>query len=86
MIFTNPRKNHGGGPISVGISTTGSHPNVKGGRQHDTIVRRAADEHGQAAAEHAALLAFAAGVLFVAYQLFVGQVAALYDRVLAAFT
>ena len=59
---------------------------MKGGRQHDTIVRRAADEHGQAAAEYAALLAFVAGVLIVAYQLFGEQVAALYGRVLAAFT
>jgi Flp pilus assembly pilin Flp len=59
---------------------------VKGGRRHDTIVRQAAAEQGQAAAEYAALLAFVAGVLIVAYQLFGEQVAALYDHVLAAFT
>jgi Flp pilus assembly pilin Flp len=59
---------------------------VKGGCLHDTIVRRAADEHGQAAAEYAALLAFIVGVLIVATQLFGEQVASLYDRVLAAFT
>ncbi len=59
---------------------------MKGGRQHDTIVCQAADEHGQAIAEYAALLAFVAGVLIVAYQLFGEQVAALYDHVLAAFT
>jgi len=59
---------------------------VKGGRQHHMIVRRAATEGGQAIAEYALLLFFIAGVLIVAYQLFGEQVAALYDRVLAAFT
>lgn len=59
---------------------------MKGGRQHDTIVRRAADELGQAAAEYAVLLALIAGVLIVAYQLFGEQVGSLYDRVLTAFT
>jgi len=59
---------------------------VKGGRRHDTIVRHAADEQGQAAAEYAVLLALVAGVLIVAYQLFGEQVGSLYDRVLTAFT
>ena len=60
---------------------------MKGGHQHDdTIVRRAADETAQAAAEYAVLLALVAGVLIVAYQLFGEQVGTLYDRVLTAFT
>ena len=81
-----PRKNRAGRVISARISTTGTHPSVKGGRLHDTIVRDAADEHGQTAAEYAALLAFVAAVVIVTVQLFGEQVAVLYDRVLAAFT
>ena len=58
----------------------------EGGRLHYSIVRRAADELGQAAAEYAVLLALVAGVLIVAYQLFGAQVGDLYDRVVTAFT
>ena len=59
---------------------------MKGGRLHNTIVRDVADDHGQTAAEYAAVLVFVAAVVIVTVQLFGGQVALLYDRVLAAFT
>ena len=59
---------------------------MRGERLHDRIVRGAADEHGQTAAEYAAALAFVCAVLIITVQLFGGQVASLYDRVLAAFS
>jgi Flp pilus assembly pilin Flp len=59
---------------------------VKGGRQHDTIVRSLKDDNGQAMAEYAFVLAMVAGAVIVVYQLFGEHVASLYDRMLAAFT
>ena len=53
--------------------------------KRDEFAFHKADEHGQTAAEYAAVLVFVAAVVIVTVQLFGGQVAVLYDRVLAAF-
>ena len=86
MIFTSSRKNSRVGPLLARISTTDTQPSVKGGRQHDTIVRRFPDDRGQAMAEYAFVLVMVAGAVIVVYQLFGEHVASLYERMLTAFT
>lgn len=58
---------------------------MKGGT-HQTIVRGAAAEDGQAAVEYAAILALVAALLVGAYGLLGGAVVGLYQQVVTAFT
>jgi Flp pilus assembly pilin Flp len=59
---------------------------VKGGGSHHTIVRRAAKNDGQAAAEYAVILALVVAVGIAAYQVFGVWVVGLYDQVVTSFT
>jgi Flp pilus assembly pilin Flp len=59
---------------------------VKGGGSHHTIVRRVAEDDGQAAAEYAVILALVVAVGIAAYQVFGEWVVGLYDQVLTSFT
>jgi Flp pilus assembly pilin Flp len=59
---------------------------VKGGGSHHTIVRRAAAEQGQAAVEYAVILGLVTALLIAGYQVLGETAAALYERVVTAFT
>jgi Flp pilus assembly pilin Flp len=86
VIFRNVRKKVLGDSLSHAICTTGTYPDVRGGRSDNTIVRRAAGERGQAMAEYAVILALVTIVAVAAYQLLGGPIARLYDGVIASFT
>jgi Flp pilus assembly pilin Flp len=59
---------------------------VRGGRPHNTIVRRAVGEQGQAAAEYALILGLVVIAAVAAFQLLGDPIARLYDEVIASFT
>jgi Flp pilus assembly pilin Flp len=86
VIFRAERKKLRAVSISRPISTNGSHPGVKGGGSHHTIVRRAAHEHGQAMAEYAVILALVFLAAAVAFELLGPPIAGLYEKVVASFT
>ena len=50
------------------------------------MVRRAADECGQAAVEYAVILSLVAAVAVTGYQLLGATAVALFDRIVTAFT
>ena len=58
---------------------------AKGGGLHDSIVRRAAAQQGQAMAEYAIILALVAAVAIVGFQLLGPAVNQLYDSAVAIF-
>jgi Flp pilus assembly pilin Flp len=86
VIFRAARKKLRAVAISRPISTNGSHPGVKGGGSHHTIVRRAAHELGQAMAEYAVILALVFLAAAVAFELLGPAIAGLYQKVVASFT